>query len=85
MEGISFKLKEEVKEFILKNQSVKIEVMRAFQVSESTVWRWLKENTPQSTDYNLLIFIWLTINESTEYKERYSHIKNIENLLTSKK
>jgi len=78
-------LKNEVKKLISTNQELKLKIMQSLQASESTLWRWTKYQTPQSTDYNLLLIVWLFIAENSELREKYSHIKNLENLLTVKK
>ncbi len=79
-----FKLKEEVKDIVSSTKKLKRRIMSSFDTTQNTIWRWLKIDAAQSTDYNLLLLVWLWITETDERRERYSHFKNLENLLTQK-
>jgi hypothetical protein len=79
-----FKLREEVKEIISRSQELKLRLMTEFHISSNTLWRWLKNDTTQSTDYNFLMAVWLWMQENKERAERYAKFKNLQNLLTEK-
>ncbi len=85
METPIFKLKEEIKDLVRGNKKLKNSIYLKLNCSKSTLYRWLQFDQPQSTDYNLLIEIWIYITTNKELADKFKHIKNIENLLTQKK
>ncbi len=85
MEMTRFKLKEEVKSLIRNKQDLKNTICMKQKCHVNTLYRWLQQDTAQSTDYNLLIEIWTFMKTNQEIAEKYNHITTIENLLIEKK